>query len=382
MKTTTAKIIGAAENFDFLQSLRDAVFVTLVVAFAKKSGWNAIKDALLSGKTQLEVVVGLNFEITDPDVLSEWLKVKAQDPYRFTIEVAPRNPVFHPKVILVRRADGSRFALVGSGNLTGGGLATNVECGALIEDEAQLDELEVWCSQLARTPLSAEIIEEYREVYSDSLRALWKQRGAVSKLNRLLSPSKSPETSKPIPVWDAPTFLKDMDAFLETDDGIAGLRNRTEGAKDIRSLLGMPTFDFSKHAWEDFYRIVEFGRIRQGYKSMSSEVVQLRKTLRLLTARHLDERTLEEILAVDGKHHVRGLGTNIVSKVLTVHDRKLWPLFNHRVKKTVEQYGYRVDWGAHHYLAFATAMRRVLARQGQPDFWAMDVFCEWRSRDP
>jgi hypothetical protein len=27
--------------------------------------------------------------------------------------------------------------------------------GPLIEDEAQLDELEVWCSQLARTPLSA-----------------------------------------------------------------------------------------------------------------------------------------------------------------------------------------------------------------------------------
>jgi hypothetical protein len=94
-----------------------------------------------------------------------------------------------------------------------------------------------------------------------------------------------------------------------------------------------------------------------------------------------DERTLEEVLAVHGKHHVRGLGTNIASKVLTVHDRKLWPLFNHRVKKTFEQYGYRVDWGANHYLAFAAAMRRVLARQGQPDFWAMDVFCEWRSRD-
>jgi len=75
MKTNAAKIIGAAENFDFLQSLQDAAFVTLVVAFARKSGWNAIKDALLSGKTQLEIVGGLNFEITDPEILSEWLKV-------------------------------------------------------------------------------------------------------------------------------------------------------------------------------------------------------------------------------------------------------------------------------------------------------------------
>jgi hypothetical protein len=369
-----AKIIGTRKGFDLLESFRQAASVTLVVAFAKKSGWNTVKKALLSGHAQLEIIVGLNFAITDPAVLTEWLHLKAQDPYRFTIEVAPTTPVFHPKVILVERGDGSRFAIVGSGNLTGGGLTTNIECGALIENETHLDELAVWCSRLASAPLSEEVAEEYRKIHSDSARALWKNRKSISKLNRLLHRSKREETPRPVPAWDAASFLRGMDRFLTKNEGITGLRSRTQGAKEIRVALNMPTFDFDKRGREAFYGIVEFGRIRQSYKSMSSEVVQLRKTLRLLTNDQLDEQMLEEILAVDGQHHVRGLGTNIVSKILTVYDRKRWPVFNHRVKKTLERYSYRVDWGAPHYIAFAATMRRILARSAKPDFWALDVF--------
>jgi hypothetical protein len=41
MKTTTAKIIGAAENFDFLQSLRDGrhAFKNRVACSAKSFGY-------------------------------------------------------------------------------------------------------------------------------------------------------------------------------------------------------------------------------------------------------------------------------------------------------------------------------------------------------
>jgi hypothetical protein len=150
------------------------------MAFAKKSGWDSIKDDLLSGNTQVEILVGLNFEITDPGVLTEWLKLKEKDPYRFVIDVAPRNPVFHPKVILVERTDNSRFAIIGSGNLTAGGLSTNVECGVLIEAQDQLDELALWQSQLGGEPLNSAIIEEYRTVYRESVQAYWKCRKSAA----------------------------------------------------------------------------------------------------------------------------------------------------------------------------------------------------------
>jgi hypothetical protein len=103
LNDSVAKIIGLPEGFGLAQSLRAAKAVTLVMAFAKQSGWLSIKEALLSGKAGVDILVGLNFDITEPAVLSEWLGLQEKAPYRFTVRVAPLDPVFHPKVILVQR---------------------------------------------------------------------------------------------------------------------------------------------------------------------------------------------------------------------------------------------------------------------------------------
>jgi HKD family nuclease len=297
VKAGTAKIIGLTEDFDLLDELRAAKAVTLVMAFAKKSGWESIKEAILLGDTQVEVLVGLNFEITDPGVLTEWLRLKEKDPYRFTIDVAPRNPVFHPKVILVERADNSRFAIVGSGNLTGGGLSRNVECGVLLEDQGHLDELALWNCRLARESLSLKIIEEYRSLYKEFIQANWRRRKSASKLNQLLRGARSAEGSNLIPTWDVPNFLRDMERCLESEEGISGLKNREEGTQLIRRLLDMPHFNFNEKAFEEFYGVAEFGRMRQAYKKpLLSQIPQLRRSLRLLTEQDLSEETLEKIL--------------------------------------------------------------------------------------
>jgi hypothetical protein len=274
------------------------------------------------------------------------------EPYRFTVRVAPLKPVFHPKVILVQRQDDSRFAIVGSGNLTGCGLSTNVECGVMLEAKGQIDELVFWQSELASTPLTAEIVEAYRPLYKEAVKANWTARRPASKLRGLLRGAQVPDSYEPLPNWDIPHFLDDMSRFLATKDGIDGLENRKAGAKSIRTLLDMPTFSFTKKAWEEFYGIPEFGRIRQSYKAMSNHTNLLRKTLRILISSNLSEDELEEILGMHGKYHVRGLGTNLVSKILTVHDRRRWPLFNARVKTTFAHYGYNAEWGAMPYLRF------------------------------
>ena len=88
MRPTAAKIISLSADFKLPESLRDAKTVILLMAFAKRSGWRSIKEALLSGKAGVEILVGLNFEITDPDVLSDWLKLKEKDPYRVSWTVS------------------------------------------------------------------------------------------------------------------------------------------------------------------------------------------------------------------------------------------------------------------------------------------------------
>jgi hypothetical protein len=65
---SAAKIIGLPKDFDLLESLRDAKTVILLMALAKRSGWCSIKEALFSGSAGVGILVGLNFEISDPDV--------------------------------------------------------------------------------------------------------------------------------------------------------------------------------------------------------------------------------------------------------------------------------------------------------------------------
>lgn len=380
MNDSVAKIIGLPERFVLEKSLCDAKAVTLIMAFAKQSGWLFINKALLSGNASVYILVGLNFDITEPAVLWEWLRLQEKYPYRFVVRVAPLEPVFHPKVILVQRQDDCRFAIVGSGNLTGGGLSNNVECGVMLEDRRQIDELISWQSNLSSTPLTAEIIEAYQPLYKAAVQAGRAVRRPASKLRDLLRNARVSDSYEPLPNWDVPRFLSDMSQLLETKDGIDNLDNREAGAKSIRALLDMPTFNFNKQAWEAFYNIPEFGRIRQSYKAMSSQTNQLRKTLRILISPSLSEDHLEKILAMHGEYHVRGLGTNLVSKILTVHDRYRWPVFNNRIKKTFAHYGYNAEWGAIPYLRFAAMMRRILSKESKPDFWAMDVFCEVKSR--
>lgn len=90
------------------------------------------------------------------------------------------------------------------------------------------------------------------------------------------------------------------------------------------------------------------------------------ENFRLLSADPLEEESLEQILAITSEHHIYGLGTNLVSKILTVFNRNQWSVFNNRVKKTFEHFGLTVDWGATHYLSFSATIRRGLSRRGKP----------------
>lgn len=51
------------------------------------------------------------------------------------VVVAYANAQFHPKTILISRADGTATAVVGSANLTDGGTARNVEAGVILESQ-------------------------------------------------------------------------------------------------------------------------------------------------------------------------------------------------------------------------------------------------------
>lgn len=365
-------VVGCPPGFNLSARLKSATSVRFAMAFAKRSGWELFSEVLLDGSKSIEILVGLNFGITDPALLQEWFGLANLKSKQLKIRVAPWSPTFHPKVIVARFPDGSAFAIVGSGNLTGGGQYHNVECGVFLTQNDHIGELEKWFGTLKATPLSQAIIDEYTQFYKYASKL---NRTAVKSQRLVAAFNLGGET------WYKDSFLSDFATFLATARGRGAVQNRIEGADRIRGALQMPTFDFDRSGFLDFYKTPEFGSIRQTYPGMVNNLAALRRTMRFLTSKPIDPDRFRSVFNRDGSQHVAGFGINQISKVLTVHGRRNWPVLNGRVWKTMEHYGYEVPWSSDGYLQFSSDMRDALSDVGTPDFWALDAFCEIRSRD-
>jgi hypothetical protein len=240
------------------------------------------------------------------------------------------------------------------------------------EGSRLIPQLDRWYKDLGWKCLNRWIIDKYWAVNQYQ-----KRQNAPSALQRDLDDAISLAPGTTTPSWRVVDFVHDLQMFLNSREGQSAFRSRKNGAKNIQEALQMPKFTFTQAEWERFYRIPEFGRIRLVY-DFSNRREQLRTALKALLEDPLEEQTLRSVMHSDGNLHVQGVGENIVTKVLTVLDRKRWPVLNRRVSETVRSYGYAVRWGAAGYLDFARDMRELITYGF--DFWAFDAFCEVKSR--
>jgi len=275
--------------------------------------------------------------------------------------------------------NGSSFAIVGSGNLTHGGQQENIECGAYICEESTIRELDTWFSELDRRELDREILNSYAAEHASAKRFRKRMESPKTSISKKLRDAKKVK-AQAAPIWNESLFTSDFVSFMKLENAQAELAERIEGAQAIRQALHMPRFDLDELDWKEFYKNRQFGSIRMAYPKIAEDIGKLRRILRGLIAQPLSLQFLESVLHSHGELHIRGLGTNLVSKVLTVHNRERWPLFNDRVMTTLGKYGYEAQWGAAGYLQCAQDLRNCLARTGRMDFWALDVFCENKSR--
>ncbi len=122
------------------QTLRDALNeacatadrARIAVAFAKGSGLAAASslEQLVARGGQVELLAGVDFQLSDLDAVARF----EQPPSAAKVYLHPaadERVVFHPKVYLVESGQ-LATAIVGSSNLTAGGLSGNVEANVMI----------------------------------------------------------------------------------------------------------------------------------------------------------------------------------------------------------------------------------------------------------
>ncbi len=123
-----------------LEALQDARYskFTAFIAFAATAGISSIKEAIIQSKRHIHewnVFVGVDHQGTSQEALQMLLELDIGTTVYYT-----KSPVtFHPKIYLLE-GESECLAIVGSSNLTGGGLFRNLEASTVIYVDGEEDE--------------------------------------------------------------------------------------------------------------------------------------------------------------------------------------------------------------------------------------------------
>lgn len=162
------------------QELQNAQSARIAVAFLKYSGIRVIEKSLdrcLKNNGSIEIIAGLDFKTTDPQSMHYLIQLQKQNPnLKFYCygdkETNKTNIVFHPKIYLFQ---GKRetTGIVGSTNLTQGGLMTNFEANVIFKESKPLyfSQLEAIYNSVKFTDSIFAPDEEYLAGYSDVYKA-------------------------------------------------------------------------------------------------------------------------------------------------------------------------------------------------------------------
>jgi len=162
------------------QELQNAQSVRIAIAFLKYSGIKVIEKSLdrcLKNNGNVEIIAGLDFKTTDPQSMHYLIQLQKSTPnLKFYCygdkDVNKNNIVFHPKIYLFQ---GKRetTGIVGSTNLTGGGLMTNFEANVIFKESKPLyfSQLEAIYNSVKFTDSVFSPDEEYLAGYSDVYKA-------------------------------------------------------------------------------------------------------------------------------------------------------------------------------------------------------------------
>ena len=117
-----------------LFGISDIRMILLNVAYVKESGVQEIESELKPHASRVTVLAGIRNDITSHQGLARLHRIRGLTLY--TVDTGSRHVVFHPKLYVVRGKTVAKI-IIGSANLTLGGLNNNIEGGVVLAfDEA------------------------------------------------------------------------------------------------------------------------------------------------------------------------------------------------------------------------------------------------------
>jgi len=366
-------IIGAPEDFNLSESLNSANRIRIAVAFMNSVGLKKILSAISKpGQVSLQVLVGLNFGLTEPNALKKLLTVRKQfNQVDIRVILPQTGGVFHPKVLAVYGKDFS-FALVGSANCTMGGYQKNCECTSYIEKE-NMELIDSFFEQFkdnnkhyVSRPLTFKLIVKYIPRWEKMRQSI----KSISKISKKADTILIKEIKAEISEWDNIVNLAKAYSKKEWKQNRLGYQ---KAVIKIKKSLNYPYFtNITFEQWQKFYDEWHLGHLIQIYRD------RIFKHIKILSngLRYLIKDVEDLPNRVDNLLKIYGVGPNLATKILTCHDPESYPTWNDPIIKSLSYFGLELPRGAtggEKYAAFRKIMNDLKSQAGLENMLEADA---------
>lgn len=401
MALTAPQLVRNGLQNDHQRAL-DGIFgcassIIIAVAFLKSNGLDKIIERLtlrLSAGAQVEMFVGTDFCHTEPEALEKLLKLSRRHPELVLWIAKPdRYSTFHPKTYLGVKGETARI-MIGSANMTAGGLGGNDEISLVWEVEVKhplLSDLQAvfldYRSSGRCEKLDEIMLAQYRrrfKIAEDAKRRVEKEIAVGDSntfdLAKLLSLHVEFSQDR-----DETTALekrrRDRRAALKVQRRIAGMAgigklSSSDKANFVTLFRDLITSgDGHRHLWHS-------GDIhRRGQAALSDP----RGTIALFSlaqdaARLAPEEGYAKIRATAAK--IDGVGINMVSEMLCTFSPKRYAVFNGNTAGALRAVGVDLPksvtlFSPKAYGRVCSVVEAVQRRIGGEDLSDADAFLNW-----
>lgn len=374
--------------------LKQAERLECLVAFAKESGLNGLLKPLrkaLERGMEARFAIGLDFYLTEPAVLRKLLALA--DKHALGLYLSNASDTFHPKVYAFQ--NGKRCSvIVGSANLTHGGLCGNYEASALVDDASGAlmasvtRHFNALVDEETLVPATKARIDAYEREYliHDTCRKVAKKR--AQKASR----SEGPDF----------TILADLLELMKSDDSEYGfdeqkvvrqrnLRLAKRRLVELAALRSNVRRDFPSR-YDALIGLFHSGGLHRGKSRIANHPEQfVAAAADILGRRNLSPASAFAILH-EHFGDITGAGINLLTEILHALDNKRFAVMNQNAVSGLALAGIR-DYPLHptkqnvsadsyaRYCEHADAVRRSLDLDDFTELDALFNYAYWRETE-
>lgn len=182
--TSVRRCLASARRFKIATAMVSAAGMAYVD--------DSIRRCLQKGGTG-QILIGIDLP-TDPKALGKLLEIESKHVGQLELRIFCRlkKRIFHPKLFIFEGSGGNKCAVIGSSNLTGGGLVENYEVNLLVDSNRTAKELSDYFDEHFEGAYSARLTHEWLNEYAKE----WAKRKKLLDKLRKISQKSSARTPK------------------------------------------------------------------------------------------------------------------------------------------------------------------------------------------